>query len=75
MAQGGGSGLNEAEARAFHGVFIASFIGFTLIAAVAHFAAWQWRPWLPGVAGYSTASNTSAPALNPTATVAASPTR
>ena len=75
MAQGGGNGLSEAEAKAFHGVFMASFIGFTVIAIVAHFAAWQWRPWLPGAAGYSTASNTSAPALNQSATVAASPTR
>ena len=30
-----------------------SFIIFTLIAVVAHFLAWQWRPWLPGASGYA----------------------
>ncbi|RYG21277.1 MAG: light-harvesting protein [Burkholderiales bacterium] len=40
------SGLNENEAREFHKIFITSFIVFTLIAVVAHFLVWQWRPWL-----------------------------
>ena len=40
------SGLNDDEARAFHGYFITGFLGFTAVAAVAHFLAWQWRPWL-----------------------------
>jgi light-harvesting complex 1 beta chain len=31
------SGLTESET---------SFIVFTLIAVVAHFLVWQWRPWL-----------------------------
>jgi light-harvesting complex 1 beta chain len=39
------SGLTESEAREFHGVFVASFLGFTLIAIIAHFLVWQWRPW------------------------------
>jgi light-harvesting complex 1 beta chain len=30
-----------------------SFIIFTVIAVVAHFLAWQWRPWLPGANGYA----------------------
>ncbi|KQW74207.1 light-harvesting protein [Methylibium sp. Root1272] len=30
-----------------------SFIVFTLIAIVAHFLVWQWRPWLPGAGGYA----------------------
>lgn len=39
-------GMTEEEARGFHGYFIMGFLGFTLVAAVAHFLAWQWRPWL-----------------------------
>ena len=46
------SGLNEDEARSFHRMFVTSFIVFTLIAVVAHWAVWQWRPWIPGVSGY-----------------------
>jgi light-harvesting complex 1 beta chain len=48
------TGLTEAEAKEFHGIFITSFIVFTVIAIVAHFLAWQWRPWLPGPNGYAT---------------------
>jgi light-harvesting complex 1 beta chain len=40
------SGLTEGEAREFHSIFVTSFIVFTLIAVVAHFLVWQWRPWL-----------------------------
>jgi light-harvesting complex 1 beta chain len=47
------SGLSDSEAREFHGVFVTSFIVFVVVAIVAHFLAWQWRPWLPGAAGYS----------------------
>ena len=47
------SGLTEQEAKAFHGLFVTSFIIFTLIAIVAHFLVWQWRPWLPGLSGYT----------------------
>ena len=48
------SGLSEAEAREFHGIFVTSFIVFTVIAIIAHILAWQWRPWLPGPNGYTT---------------------
>jgi light-harvesting complex 1 beta chain len=48
------SGLSEAEAREFHGIFVKSFIAFTVIAIIAHFLVWQWRPWFPGVDGYKT---------------------
>ncbi len=48
------SGLTEAEAKEFHGIFVKSFIIFTVIAIIAHFLVWQWRPWLPGVDGYKT---------------------
>jgi light-harvesting complex 1 beta chain len=40
------SGLSESEAKEFHGVFMTSFIVFTIIALIAHFLAWQWCPWL-----------------------------
>jgi light-harvesting complex 1 beta chain len=53
MADKSLSGLTEAEAKEFHGLFMTSFIIFTVIAIVAHFLVWQWRPWLPGVNGYS----------------------
>ena len=48
------SGLTEAEAKEFHGIFITSFIVFTVIAIIAHILAWMWRPWLPGPNGYAT---------------------
>jgi light-harvesting complex 1 beta chain len=46
------SGLSEAEAKEFHGIFVSSFIAFTVLAIAAHFLAWQWRPWIPGPNGY-----------------------
>lgn len=49
---GYGSGLSEAEAKEFHGMFMTSFFIFTAIAVVAHVLAWLWRPWLPSVNGY-----------------------
>ena len=33
------SGLSDQEAKEFHGIFMTSFIIFTLIAVVAHFLA------------------------------------
>lgn len=53
LRQGSLSGLTEQEAKEFHGIFMTSFIIFTLVAIVAHFLAWQWRPWLPGATGYA----------------------
>ncbi|MBL8671463.1 MAG: light-harvesting protein [Alphaproteobacteria bacterium] len=47
------SGLTENEAREFHGIFMSSFIMFTVVAIVAHILAWMWRPWLPSAKGYS----------------------
>ena len=47
------SGLTENEAKEFHGIFVSSFIAFTVIAVIAHILAWMWRPWLPGAKGYS----------------------
>jgi len=47
------SGLTEQEACEFHSVFMTSFLIFVAIAIVAHILAWMWRPWLPGVEGYT----------------------
>ena len=47
------SGLTEAEAQEFHGLFIKSFIAFLVVAIVAHFLVWMWRPWIPGPKGYA----------------------
>ena len=58
------SGLTEDEARGFHGAFIGGFIGFTIIAAIAHLLVWNWRPWIPGVAGYQVGAAQTAPATN-----------
>ncbi len=50
------SGLTEQEAQEFHAIFMRSFIGFTVVALIAHVLAWIWRPWLPGEGGYTTSS-------------------
>jgi light-harvesting complex 1 beta chain len=52
------SGLSEEEARGFHKMFVTSFIIFTVIAIIAHILVWNWRPWIPGVAGYQTSEAT-----------------
>jgi light-harvesting complex 1 beta chain len=57
------TGLTEAKAKEFHGIFITSFIVFTVVAVVAHLLAWQWRPWLPSVNGYTTSWLNDAGAL------------
>jgi light-harvesting complex 1 beta chain len=46
------SGLSQAEAKEFHGIFVVSFLIFTVIAVGAHVLAWTWRPWFPGPNGY-----------------------
>ncbi len=48
------SGLTETEAKEFHAIFLQSFIGFVVVAIVAHILVWMWRPWLPGPNGYQT---------------------
>ncbi|MCE2968670.1 MAG: light-harvesting protein [Burkholderiales bacterium] len=39
------TGLTDREAKDFHGLFMGSFIGFTIVAIIAHVLAWSWRPW------------------------------
>jgi light-harvesting complex 1 beta chain len=59
------SGLTEPEAREFHSIFVTSFVVFTVVAIFAHILVWLWRPWLPGVRGYSTTMIDGATALAP----------
>jgi light-harvesting complex 1 beta chain len=48
------TGLTGQEAKEFHRIFMAGFIGFTVIAIIAHFLVWSmFRSWFPGVNGYS----------------------
>ncbi len=47
------TGLNEEEAKEFHSFFVSSTVGYIVIAIVAHFLVWQWRPWFPSVKGYA----------------------
>ena len=39
------TGLTDREAKDFHGLFITSFLIFTVVAFFAHVLAWNWRPW------------------------------
>jgi light-harvesting complex 1 beta chain len=48
------SGLTAQEAKEFHRLFMLGFIGFTVIAIIAHFLVWSmFRTWFPGVNGYA----------------------
>ena len=58
------SGLTESEAKEFHSIFVTSFIIFTVIAVIAHFLVWQWRPWLPGPKGYAELQDGAIQAVN-----------
>jgi light-harvesting complex 1 beta chain len=39
------SGMNDEEAKAFHGAFVVGTGVFLIVAVIAHFLAWSWRPW------------------------------
>ncbi|MGD1954456.1 MAG: light-harvesting antenna LH1, beta subunit [Sphingomonadales bacterium] len=43
--------MTASEAREFHKLFIYGFIGFTIIAIIAHLLVWNWRPWVPNADG------------------------
>ena len=58
------SGLTETEAKEFHGIFMTSFIIFTVIAIIAHFLVWSWRPWFPGPSGYAQLMDGATYAMN-----------
>jgi light-harvesting complex 1 beta chain len=47
------TGLTGQEAKEFHRIFMAGFIGFTVIAIIAHFLVWSmFRSWFPPAGGY-----------------------
>jgi light-harvesting complex 1 beta chain len=47
------TGLTGQEAKEFHRIFMAGFIGFTLVAIVAHLLVWtMFRSWFPPVGGF-----------------------
>ncbi len=58
------SGLSEQEAKEFHSIFVSSFMTFTAIAVIAHVLVWMWRPWLPGLKGYSSLTDTVTVAMS-----------
>ena len=49
MARGDGaslSGLTEAEAKEFHGMFVTSFMAFLVVAIIAHILTYVFgKPW------------------------------
>ena len=47
------TGLTEAEAKEFHSLSMSSTIAYVVVAIIAHFLVWNWRPWFPGVNGYT----------------------
>ena len=47
--------LTAEEAKDFHKLFMLSFAFFTLIAVVAHFLVWEWRPWFGPAKPYAAA--------------------
>jgi len=40
-----GTGLTDAQAKEFHGFFMMGTIVWLIVAVVAHFLVWAWRPW------------------------------
>ncbi|MEM1384484.1 MAG: light-harvesting antenna LH1, beta subunit [Pseudomonadota bacterium] len=48
------TGLTEDEAKEFHEVYMSGFVLFTIVAVVAHFLTYIWRPWFrPLPEGYA----------------------
>jgi light-harvesting complex 1 beta chain len=58
------TGLTEGEAKEFHSIFVASFIGFTIVAILAHVLAWSWRPWFGPKVPSASLDNVHTAALN-----------
>ncbi|MEM9693449.1 MAG: light-harvesting antenna LH1, beta subunit [Myxococcota bacterium] len=45
------TGISDEQAQEIMKFVMMGFIGFTLIAVVAHYLTWQWRPWIPNPDG------------------------
>ncbi len=56
--------MSDAEAKSFHRAFMTSTAAFTLIAIVAHFFVWQWRPWGGPSMGHETPAAAMTTGLN-----------
>jgi light-harvesting complex 1 beta chain len=54
------TGLTDAEAQEVHKYMIQGYIMFVAVAVVAHFLVWNWRPWFPGLKGYTSLENIQA---------------
>lgn len=39
------SSLSESEAKEFHSAYVMGFGGFVIIASVAHWLLYAWKPW------------------------------
>jgi light-harvesting complex 1 beta chain len=39
------SGLTDEEAQEFHQYWVQGFVGFAVVAVIAHALVWAWRPW------------------------------
>jgi light-harvesting complex 1 beta chain len=62
---GPGTYLTPDEAKEFHKLFAVSMGFFTIVAIIAHFLVWQWRPWFPGTPGYDAKAALVVPAQAP----------
>jgi light-harvesting complex 1 beta chain len=50
------SGLTNKEAQELHRGFFTTMVIYIIIACVAHYLVWAWRPWFPGTPGYKATS-------------------
>lgn len=64
---GPGTYLTPDEAKEFHKLFVVSMGFFVVVALVAHFLVWQWRPWFPGTEPYKAGVAAVAPVQAPIA--------
>ncbi len=54
---GPGTYLTDAEAKELHKGFVASMAFFVLVAVIAHFLVWTWRPWLGAPRAFAAIEN------------------
>ncbi len=50
------SGLTNNEAKELHRGFMTTMTMYIIIAIIAHYLVWAWRPWFPGTPGYKSTS-------------------
>jgi light-harvesting complex 1 beta chain len=50
------SGLTNNEAKELHRGFMTTMTMYIIIALIAHYLVWAWRPWFPGTSGYKSTS-------------------